>query len=107
MPGTWIEMILSLAAQIAEMESNLNRPKKMPRNSSIPASQQPKAKQRQQEKKRGPKHGYSGKCRQRQDPDHTAEWLSASTGDRVTVGSAIRAGTQPGDRVAGCATSGH
>lgn len=68
-----IDMILSLAARITELEAKLNRPKKTARNSSIPASQQPKAKQRQQEQKRGPKPGHEGKSRPRQEPDHTVE----------------------------------
>lgn len=68
-----VDLILSLAARIAELEAQLNRPKKTARNSSIPASQQPKAKQRHHAKKRGPKPGHPGKSRPRRDPDHTIE----------------------------------
>ena len=68
-----IDLIVALAARITELEAKLNRPKKTAHNSSIPASQQPKAKQRQHEKKRGPKPGHPGKSRPRRDPDHTVE----------------------------------
>lgn len=69
-----IDLIISLAARIAELEAKLNRPKKTARNSSIPASQQPKGKQQQRKKKRGPKHGHAGKSRERSTPDVTLEY---------------------------------
>lgn len=69
-----IDLIVSLAARIAELEAKLNRPKKTSRNSSIPASQQPKAQQRQTKKKRGPKPGHPGKSRERSAPDVTLDY---------------------------------
>jgi len=69
-------LIEQLQARVAELEEQLKRLSKPPKdctNSSIPPSKSPKANRSNQDSKRGPKRGHQGHGRKRQLPDMTVE----------------------------------
>jgi transposase len=71
-----------LKARVAELEASQNKPRKTAKNSSKPASKEPKANQEEkQQKKRGPKVGHKGTSRKRSVPDVTREWRVETCAD--------------------------
>ena len=65
-----IELVVALAAEVAELKAQAGLPPKTPRNSSVPPSQgfKPNRAERRS-KKHGPKPGHVGLSRRRQAPD--------------------------------------
>lgn len=90
------QSLAALEARVIELEAQLKRPRKTSKNSSLPASRQPKANTANQPgKKRGPKPGHPGKSRPRSTPDVTLECrleTCPSCGAKVSMGLHQEAG---------------
>lgn len=74
------ELILELRARleaaearIAELETQLGKPKKTSRNSSVPPSQTIKARREKRRNRQGGKPGHEGKSRENAEPDQILE----------------------------------
>ena len=103
-----IELVLALAAEVAELKAQLGQPPKTPGNSSVPPSVGFKA-NRAERRARKRRRGHDGISRRRQQPDVIVRCRPTTCqgcGEPLPLAGQRRVGPEPGGRAAPDPTGG-